>query len=128
MIILDTSFWIALIKQDDKNNQSARSIAKTIPYEDLIILDHVYSETMTVLRNKASEQDCKNFMNFIKDTKIKIILSDEEFFAAATAIFFLNKKLSFTDCLILVSANGMGSELITFDKELEKAWQEPRRP
>lgn len=122
MIILDTAVWVALFKRDDTCHELANKLLKGIRYEDLWVFEHTYSETLTVLRSKISEKACWVFKKFFETFKIEIIISDEKIFTLANGYFFLYKNLSFTDSLILASAILNNLQLITFDKELQKAW------
>lgn len=122
MIILDTAIWIALLKSDDSCHELAKNLVKNISPEGIWLFDHVYIESMTVLRNKSAESKCWNLRKFFEDSKIQIILTNEAIFSLANSYFFLYTKLSFVDALILASAKLNHLQLITFDKELQKAW------
>lgn len=124
MIILDTAVWIALLNKKDSCHNRAKGIAKNINYSALQIFDHIYIETLTVLRNKTTDLACKKFIKFFQDAKQDIIITNKKFFVLANHFFFRFKKLSFTDCLILAAAKVDKSQLITFDKALQKAWEE----
>lgn len=122
MTMLDTAIWIALMKNDDTNHQLAKEIVKEVHLQDLEIYDHIYMETLTVLRNKVSELACHQFANFFKELKINIVISNGKILALANILFFQFKKLSFTDCMIIASAKLARAQLFTFDKYLQKAW------
>lgn len=122
MKILDTAVWVALFKKDDACHGLANKLLKGVKYEDLVVFDHTYNETITVLRAKVSEKACWIFRKFFETFQIEIILSDEKIFTLANGYFFLYKNLSFTDSLILASAILNSLQLITFDKDLQKAW------
>lgn len=123
MTILDTAFWVALMKSDDSNHELAKKIAKRICHDELDVYDHTYIETLTVLRNKVSELACSQFINFFKDLKINILISNEKILSLATIFFIQFKKLSFTDCMIIASAKLTGAQIFTFDKYLQKTWE-----
>lgn len=127
MIILDTSVWIALLDQNDSCRNRAIKIVANINSGFLKVFDHIYSEVLTVLRNKALEQECPKFVNFLQTTKIKVNLINENMLTLANFFFFQYKKLSFTDCLLLAAAKTTNAELITFDKELKKIWEKMQK-
>ena len=123
MIILDSSVWIALINNDDSCYEKARNIVKNIFYEDIDIYDFIFTEILTVLRKKTSIKLCSKFIRFIDKTKIGITLNNEKLIKLANNTFFKFDKLSYTDCLILASALLSEARLVTFDKNLQKAYE-----
>lgn len=127
MIMLDTSIWVALLDQDDPCHEKAKNIAGETDTNKLKIYDHIYIETLTVLRNKISESACYRFMYFFKDINQGILLSDNENFSLANIYFFQFSKLSFTDCLLIASAKLNKTEIKTFDKELIQAWEKVKK-
>lgn len=124
MIMIDTSVWVALLYDQDTCHEKAKKIVEKICYKDLQVFDHIYTETLTVLRNKVSDLAGKKFFRFFHDVKLNIFISTEEIFNLANNIFFNNDKLSFTDALIIAAAKSKNAKLITFDKTLNKAWEE----
>lgn len=124
---MDTSVWISLLDEEDSCNERARNIVRNICYQDLEIMDHLYAEILTVLRNKISDQQCYRFSNFLKNAGLKITLITREVLNLANFVFFKSSKLSFTDCLLIASAKLSGADLVTFDKNLEKEWNKVRK-
>lgn len=120
--MIDTSVWVSLMRRADHNHDKAKQLVFNINPFELQVFDHVYFEILTVLRNKISDEACIKFINFIKDFKKHIIISSKKIITLANFLFFKYKKLSFTDCLLMASAKTNKAELITFDKELNKAW------
>lgn len=123
MVILDTSIWIGLLDNTDSCNEKARNIVKNFYHKDLIVYDFVYTEILTVLRNKKLNLICRKIIEFLYEAELKVILSDENIFTLAHKFFFENLRLSFTDCLLMASAKINNAELVTFDKYLQKAWE-----
>lgn len=124
MILIDTSVWVALMDSQDSCHHQAKSLVKDMFYEDVGIFDHIYSEILTVLRNKTSDENCAKFIEYLKYTKININFSSRESFFLAKAFFFKFPKISFIDSLLMAFAKETNSDLITFDKELKKAWEQ----
>lgn len=122
MVFLDSSVWIAFLNNQDSQNQKSISIFKNIEKEYLEINDYVFSESLTVFRYKKLEKQCKNLIRFLKDFNINFNISDNQVLALANYYFFKYQKLSFVDCQLLASSKINDAELITFDKELQKAW------
>lgn len=123
MTMFDTSIWVALLDKTDPCHEKAIAVAKQTAPESLKIFDHIYAETLTVARNKISEEACGRFIDFLKDFNKEITLSDEKNFSLANILFIKFNKLSFTDCLLMASAKLNKSEIFTFDKELIHAWE-----
>lgn len=123
MIMLDTAVWIALMKTDDTNHNKAKKMVKKIHPSEVEVFDHIYVETLTVLRYKLTAPACKKFVDFLKRFKKQIVLSNKEIFTYANKLFFRHSDLSFTDCLLISSAKINNAKLLTFDKNLQKAWE-----
>jgi predicted nucleic acid-binding protein len=120
MIIIDSSVWVSLFNSKDSNHNKAKKIFLTTKAEDIIVSDHIYSESMTVFRNKVSETYCINFRDFLNYLDIQIFLTDSGTIRLANTYFFQFKKLSFTDCLILASAKINNYKIATFDRAMQK--------
>lgn len=88
------------------------------------LFDFTYTETLTVLRNKASNKHCQSFLDLIKSLKLNIIIKNQRIINAANLFFFHFKKLSFPDCLLMAAAKAKKAQILTFDKGLQKAWQQ----
>lgn len=127
MTILDTSVWISLLNKQDSTHQKARKLIEELKGCSFEIMDSIYSETLTVLRNKVSERQCIAFTRLLRDASMKITLSSSKVFTQANFFFFQFNKLSFTDCLLLAAAKLNNAELVTFDKNLQKAWNKVKK-
>lgn len=121
MIIIDTSIWISFFNPLDSNHDKAKNVFSGVKTEDVIVFDYIYTESMTVFRNKVSDACCRYFTQFLLDWDIPISFTDHVMIRLATKYFFQLKKLSFTDCLILASAKMNNYEIATFDTDLQKA-------
>lgn len=124
MIILDTSVWIALLDPDDTGYIKAKNLCQNINPLQLKMMDSLYSEILTVARNKISDETCNKFCNFLEELNIKISLMDKNTFIEANSFFFKFDKLSFMDCLLLAFSKINNATLLTFDKYLQKTWEE----
>lgn len=126
MMIIDSAIWIAFLKKDDSCHELAKHVFQKLSLNEMLIYDHIYSEVMTVLRNRVSEEACMSFKNFFEDLDVPILLVNDIIFMLANLYFLLFKKLSFTDCIMLASSKIYQHELRTFDKNLQKAWEKVR--
>lgn len=122
MIMLDSSIWIAYMNKKDSCHDKAFKILAGLNSEELEIYEHTYEETLNVLRNKTSSEQCQNFIRFLKDYNLEITIGDEHVLSIANTFFFEFSKLSFSDCLLMSASLLNNSQLISFDKEMLKAW------
>lgn len=122
MVVVDTSIWVALINQKDTCHKKAWQLISNLYNDEVVLMDHVYSETLTVLRNKNDQKMEKEFKNMLRDLDIEYSITPSELFRLADLIFMLNPKISFIDCLLMGSARTNDCQLLTFDKDLQKAW------
>lgn len=124
MILLDSSIWISVLKEDDTQHEKGLKIMDAIDRKNITLLDCIYSETLTVLKQKTSLKICFEFLRLLKKMNLAVTVSDIPQIELAHHVFFSeNNKLSFTDCLLLATAKINEAELITFDQELRKYWE-----
>ena len=121
MIIIDSSVWISFFNPLDSNHDKAKKMFKGLNTEHIVIFDYIYTESMTVFRNKASDEFCIKFEQLLHYWDISVFFTDHSLVRLAAEYFFQFKKLSFTDCLILASAKVNNYEIATFDTALQKA-------
>lgn len=120
MIIIDTSVWISFFNPLDSNHEKAKEIFSDLNTDGVLLFDYIYTESMTVFRNKVSDEYCTHFTQFFSDWEISISFTDRVVIRLATDYFFQFKKLSFTDCLLLASAKVNDYDIATFDHDLKK--------
>ncbi|MCX6734669.1 MAG: type II toxin-antitoxin system VapC family toxin [Candidatus Peregrinibacteria bacterium] len=121
MIIVDTSVWVSLLVEEDSNHRKANDTFLSLKYDDVILTEYIYTESLNVLRAKFSQENCNSFIQLINTTQLSISFADHVITRLATEYFFQFKKLSFTDCLILASAKINDYEIATFDEDLKNA-------
>lgn len=122
MKLLDTCVWVALLNEKDSTHQKALKIACELKKNELQIFDFIYTEAFTVLRFKSFANACVLFKDMIASAHIDINFTDTHIIKLAEELFFYFKKLSFTDCLLMATCKLSKSSLVTFDKNLQKAW------
>ncbi len=125
MIIIDTSFLVALLHEDDAFHQQAISEMKKIEMETQLISDYVVNETATVLNNKAGLQKAISFIEAIKSTEnVEIYHLDYYDFESTIKIFEKQRhKLSFIDASIVHLALTTQSKIATYDKNIIKEFE-----
>lgn len=120
--IIDTCVWIALFHENDSTHSRALEVTREYYGSNVWIPDFVFGETLSVLRRKADPEKCQNFVKFLDQVGVEMVLTQQDYYKKALRYFFQFKGLSFFDCLLLVCAMDNKSNLLTFDRELEKAW------
>lgn len=119
-IIIDSSVWIALISKEDSCHETAIKAITKLHNTQIVIFDHVYAETLTVLRNKLSEKHCDKFIKLLRMLQRKVTITTQESMTLANSFFFRFKKLSFIDSILLSSSSLRKTRILTFDKNLQK--------
>ena len=123
MILIDSSIWVSILKEDDSQHEKGVRIIESIDEKNITIFDYTYSETLTVLKQKSSLKTCFAFLKLLEKMNLDVTVSDVPQIELANRLFFtVNNKLSFVDCLLLATAKINNARLITFDKELEKLY------
>jgi len=124
MILIDSSIWISILKDDDSQHEKGIKLIESIDEKKITIFDYTYSETLTVLKQKASLKVCFAFLKLLERMNLDVTISDISQIELANRLFFAgNNKLSFVDCLLLATAKLNNAKLITFDKELQSYWK-----
>lgn len=117
--IFDSNIWIARLDHSDSQNKKATEVFDKLNSK-LLLTTFLISEICTILQFKAGKERSDFFLNFIKENKDIQILEDFDF--SELLDFYLQnnfKKLSFVDRSLLLLSKGF--EIVTFDKDLEKA-------
>lgn len=129
MILLDTSFLIGLLVDDDPHNKNALKIFTDFD-EDVIfrIPQDVIKEFITVITYKKSSSYAVHLFEFILQSDDFEIIHDDYSENYEDTIKLLKNlkphKMSFTDCSLLAFKQAINCEVLTFDENLKKALQE----
>ncbi|HRE44599.1 MAG TPA: type II toxin-antitoxin system VapC family toxin [Terricaulis sp.] len=119
MRAIDTNILVRLIARDDeKQTQAALALVAGGAWVSHIVL----AETVWVLRSAfgmARGELVNTLDNLLKHETLA--MQDADIVAAALDMFRTERKVDFTDCLILETARRAGrAPLATFDRELAK--------
>lgn len=122
MSLLDSSVLIAFFRENDSSHQLALDIFHQ--FDSFLVLDYVLAETLNVLKQKENLTVCKFCNDFIRNSDCFEIHATETNFVSEVTNFMVqhDDKLSFVDTLLLMKAWQADSELLTFDKSLQKAF------
>lgn len=123
-ILLDASYFLALLNQDDVHHLKAQEIALKIDQEEYGVpftTDHILDETISVALRKWGKERALYCGTYLLKT-VHLIVSDEHFIQKAWTLFWETRlQLSFTDCLSVVTCQAFQTEYIaTFDKEFKR--------
>ena len=125
-IFVDTSAFFALADETDTNHQEAKRLSKKIGKEKLevVISDHILSETITLIRIKMGFQKALLFGNRLFDSRItNLIVTEEKMLKEGWNIFskYDDKKFSFVDCISFAIMMKEGIDTaFTFDNHFEQ--------
>ncbi len=125
MKIFDSNFWIAYFDKNDSQHKKAAVIFEREPI--FFITEYCILETASILSRKSGKANAEVFLdNVFENDAITILYSHQGFFAGTVESFRKNKNknLSFVDISLLYLSSKY--EVITFDKELEKAIKKMR--
>jgi len=112
--------WIALLREADSQHKKATKLFSTLNAADIKMFDCIFSEVLTVLRLRSSDEDCEAFLNLLNYLDTDLEFTPEDCFVNSVPKFFKHKHCAFVDS-ILVQLKTEGYEIITFDRNLEKA-------
>ena len=115
--ILDSSYLIALYLQEDVNHTRALEIFKIIKNSELYIHTHVIAEVVTILTYRMGQNLSFKFLVETQSSS-NIHLLESNISEQIEDFKILNKKISFTDSVILAIAKRSKYDLVTFDKQM----------
>ena len=127
MILIDTNIFVSYENIDDINHEKAVNLIKKIEkgdYRQIAVLDHVLSETLTVLYLKQKKFNVAVGIGKKILAIYPILFLDKHDMENAFDIFSAQKstKYSFPDCAQIALAKNHGIEYIaTFDEEFKKS-------
>jgi predicted nucleic acid-binding protein len=117
--LVDSSVWIALFLMHDTQHKKAEQTIKNIT--GIIYLPYcVLSEVTTVLTYKHSKAQADAFIAYAEENK-DIRLMENTLDDDMASFKKVKHAISFTDSSLLGLSKKLKIELITFDKQLERA-------
>ncbi len=129
MIFIDTSAFLALVNEKDKNHAAAMQFLEEIKngkirVKKIITSDYIIDETLTRIRYSVGHNEAVEWGNDILASRvIEKIEIGSEIFGYAWELFrtYNDKKLSFTDCTSFALMKKRGIEkAFSFDGDFEK--------
>ena len=124
MAVIDASVWIAWFKEDDVFYEQALRIIQSLKQEKIYIPAIAFTEVAGAIRRitKNSHAAWKAVV-FMKGMELEIVTDLRELEPIATEIA-INHGIRGVDACYLAVAKMTRSELYTFDKEQQKAFEE----
>ena len=132
MMLVDTSFWKALVDQKDTHHQAAARYFNMLsqdsagPATRLIITDYIFSETVTLLRLSSGLglATAEKWANGIHSSKlVETIFIGERIFKQSWQIFtgYRDKSFSFVDCTSFALCRSLKLKTaLSFDKHFKQ--------
>lgn len=122
-VFIDTNFWIALYSPLDSLHTKAEIFSQKLKNSgyQFYISNYIFSETTTILSQRAGRQEAVVVGNYLLENKdMTIFFVDRNLQELSWEIFCETKKknTSFVDCstVAIMKAEGINS-LLTFDQE-----------
>jgi len=124
MLLLDTSFIVALFIEKDNLHKKALSLLPKIEEENCFITEDIVKELITVLNYKHSTNETIDIMDKLKkeDSFIQILPEILGIFEQTFDVFkkLPSHKFSYADCLLISLSEFYNAKILTFDKKLNK--------
>src|SRR5574341_224660 len=129
MLFVDTSAFLALANEKDKNNIAAMLFLEEIKngkagIRKIITSDYIIDETLTRIRYSVGHREAVEWGKDILESNVVEMLDvDKEIFELAWKLFetYDDKKLSFTDCTSFAIMKKKGIEKVfSFDGDFER--------
>ncbi len=121
MIVLDTSFLVALFNSQDVHHQKAKKLQSEAKDSILLLAEYVLLELTTVLASRTSLKISESATNSLLNASEVNFIPCSEVFSSTLKKFHSQKKfkLSFVDCALIEIKNKYGADKIyTFDANI----------
>lgn len=120
-LIADSSGIVSLVIGTDRNHTQAEALANQYVESQgsVLVPSDVFSETLNVLGKKAGHETAiKTGQTILQSETFVVIYPDERITEAAFTLFQTQpESVSFTDCLVMTTANHYGiKNIFGFDK------------
>jgi len=122
--VLDTSFLSSLINSEDKNNKKAVGIYGNFSGEATLFIPATVKLELVLIGLNFTKFSEKDLDKFIESIELSLVDINNEFLGKFQEFVFSTKfPLKPVDYSVLFSCIFTKSELITFDKKLEKYYR-----
>jgi len=124
-LLLDTSYFIAYLNNNDVNHEKALKLSEKIKEYEAVITDYIFDELITFLiyhvNKNYAVKVAKLILEKVKEGELNIFLVDWEVFVnALNYLVKYERKLSFTDCTTLSSMDKLSTQfLLSFDRDFD---------
>jgi len=129
MLFVDTSAFLALVNEKDKNHVDAARFLEDIKngkarIKKIFTSDYIIDETLTRIRYAVGHEEAVKWgQGILASNIVEIIEVGKETFEPAWELFktYEDKKLSFTDCTSFAIMKKRGIEKVfSFDDDFER--------
>ncbi len=129
MLFVDTSAFLALVNEKDKNHIAAARFLEDIKngktrVKKIITSDYIIDETLTRIRYAVGHKEAVEWGNdILASNVVEKIEVGKEIFELAWELFekYEDKRLSFTDCTSFAIMKKIGAEkAFSFDDDFER--------
>lgn len=120
-LIADSSGIVSLVTETDRNHTQAKALANQYVKSQgsILVPSDVFSETLNILGKKAGHATAiKTGQTILQSETFVVIYPDERITEVAFTLFQIQpESVSFTDCLVMATANHYGiKNVFGFDK------------
>lgn len=120
-LIADSSGIVSLVSETDRNHPLARNLANQLIQSpgSILVPSDVLSETLNILGKKAGHETAiKTGQTILQSDTFVVVYPDEDLVDDAFTLFRTQKEsVSFTDCLVMATANYYGvKDIFGFDE------------
>jgi uncharacterized protein len=132
VILVDSSFWIALRLPLDERHEDAMQLLERYGDSNLVTSNHIRGETWTFLRRRAGHRSAVNFLDLLERTvRLQIVFVSEQ--TEGQALRWLRRhderEYSFVDATSFALMRSLRiKEALAFGRDFEAAGFVELRP
>ena len=113
-VMLDSSAWLRYFLSNEQKVKELLDSNETLLFTSVISFHEVHK---ALSKYGRSSQDLHRAIAFIEDSSIVLPVSKD--IALSSSMNCLRHKLHTVDSIIYTTAEGVGSELVTFDRDFK---------
>jgi len=121
MILVDSSFFIALVDRQDQWHEMAKGLSSSLAGEKIIISDLILSESVTIIGRRSGGKPGERLYHFFLDN-CEIVFTDEQILKGGMAVFLhYDGTLSVSDAVsVHIMEKKKIHRILSFDSDFDK--------
>jgi len=121
MILVDSSFFIALADRQDQWHEKAKELSPSLAGEKLVISNLILSESVTIIGRRSGGKAGERLYHYFIDN-CEMVFADEQILKGGMAVFLrYDGTLSVSDAVsVAIMEKKKINRILSFDSDFDK--------